>query len=199
MPRKLDDKRRAELLDGVMDIIAARGFLDVQVADMARELHCSALTLYKIAPSKDSLVLLAIGRWADTAFEILEARVEHAATATDRVRTYFQGAAERLRPISLAFVRDVERFESTRVAWRTNVADRFVNRLVELVQDAQEAGEVRPLNLWFLAELLNHIGSITRDERVLRVSGLTREQAFLEVEAIIWDGIRGGQDVSADG
>jgi AcrR family transcriptional regulator len=192
VPRKLDDKRRAELLDGVMTIIAARGFLDVQVADMARELHCSALTLYKIAPSKGSLVLLAIGRWAETTFEILEARVERATTATDRARSYFQGAAECLRPISLPFVRDAERFESTRVAWRINVADRFVNRLVELIQDAQEAGEVRPLNLWFLAELLNHIGSITRDERVLRVSGLTREQAFLEVEGIIWDGIRAG-------
>ena len=53
--------RREELLDGVMAIIAARGFSDVRMTDIARELHCSLASLYKIAPNKDSLVVLAIG------------------------------------------------------------------------------------------------------------------------------------------
>ncbi len=34
-----------------MRIIAERGFSDVQIAELTRELHCSAPTLYKIAPS----------------------------------------------------------------------------------------------------------------------------------------------------
>ena len=190
MPRKLDNTRREELLDGTMGIIAARGFSDVQVADIARELHCSASTLYKIAPSKESLVLLALRRWAEITFEDLDARAEQGTTASDRARNYFRAGAESLRPISLAFVADAQRFESTRLAWKADVADRFVMGFIELIERAQDAGEVRPVNTRFLAELLNHIGFITRDERVLRVSGLTREEAFLEVEGIIWDGIR---------
>ena len=65
MRKRLDDARRDELLDGVMQIIGERGFSQVTVAELARELKCSAATLYKIAPSKDSLVLLAFCRWGD--------------------------------------------------------------------------------------------------------------------------------------
>ena len=61
---------------------------------------------------------------------------------------------------------------------------------VELVQRAEDAGEVRPLNTRFLAEMLNQVGFVTRDERVLSESGLTSEEAVLEVDQIIWDGIR---------
>jgi hypothetical protein len=38
--------------------------------------------------------------------------------------------------------------------------------------------------------MLNQIGFITRDERVLSECGLTSEQAVLAVDTIIWDGIR---------
>ena len=68
MRRRLDDGRREELLDGVMRIIAARGFAGVRTSQMARELHCSETTLYKIAPSKDSLLVLALDRWAPYSF-----------------------------------------------------------------------------------------------------------------------------------
>ena len=54
-----------------MRIIAARGFSEVHVAEIARELRCSVATLYKIAPSKDSLVLLAIARWGELTLAIL--------------------------------------------------------------------------------------------------------------------------------
>ena len=65
MATRLANGRREELLDGVMDIISQRGFSQVRISDIARELRCSAASLYKIAPNKDSLVLLAIGRWAE--------------------------------------------------------------------------------------------------------------------------------------
>ena len=71
MRKRLDEDRRVEVLDGVMRIIAERGFSDVQMAEVARELRCSASTLYKIAPSKESLVLLAIGRWGDVTLDAI--------------------------------------------------------------------------------------------------------------------------------
>ncbi len=63
--KRVAESRRDQLLDGVMDIIAARGFSTVRMTDMAQELHCSLASLYKIAPNKDSLVVLAIGRWGE--------------------------------------------------------------------------------------------------------------------------------------
>jgi AcrR family transcriptional regulator len=190
VPRRLDDDRRNELLDGVMRIIAAHGFSEVQISEMAGELHCSAATLYKIAPSKDSLVLLAMGRWGELTFEDLEARAQKGRTASERARTYFRAGAEKLRPMSLAFFADVERFESTRLAWRTGVVDRYIDRFVELVEEAAEAGEIRAVNTRFLGEVLRQIGFVTRDERVLGVAGLTSEEAVLQVDSLLWEGLR---------
>ncbi|MCX6363660.1 MAG: TetR/AcrR family transcriptional regulator [Actinobacteria bacterium] len=186
----MDDERRNELLDGVMLIIAARGLSEVQISDMARELKCSAATLYKIAASKDSLVLLAIARWGERTFADLEARTAKGETASERARTYFRAGAESLRPMSLAFYADIARFESTQLVWRTTVVDRYIDRFVELVQSAEDSGEIRPVNTRFLGEVLRQIGFVTRDERVLSASGLTSEQAVLEVDALLWDGMR---------
>ena len=172
MPRRLDDERREELLDGVMRIIAARGFSEVQVSEIARELHCSVATLYKIAPSKDSLVLLAIARWGE-----LTLRISRSAPGRARPpRSEHALLPRRSReppPLSLAFYADIERFESTRLAWWTGVVDRYINRFVELVRRAEAAGEIRPVNIRFLAEVLRGIAFVTRNERVLSATGLT--------------------------
>ena len=188
--RRLDDERRSELLDGVMRIIAARGFSQVPISEIAGDLRCSAATLYKIAPSKDSLVLLAIARWGDIAFARLETRAAQAGTTSNRARAYFRAGAEALHPFSLAFFVDIERFESTRLAWRTGVVDRYIDRFVELVREAEEAGEIRQVNIRFLAEVLRQIGFITRDERALSASGITSEEAVFEVDSLLWDGMR---------
>ncbi len=189
MGRRLDEDRRNELLDGVLRIITARGFADVRISDVARELSCSAATLYKIAPSKDSLVLLAIRRWAEVNLGSIEPCADEGTTAADKARCYFKAGADRIRPLSLEFYRDIARFESTRTAWRTTVVDPYINRFVELVQAAEDAGETRQVNIRLLGELLRAIGAVTRDDSVLRASGLTSEEAVLEVDRMIWDGI----------
>jgi len=186
--RRLDNGRREELLDGVMSIIAARGFSEVRTAEVARRLHCSESSLYKIAPSKDSLIVLAIGRWGELTLEALEIRAQRGKTAAERAREYYLGAAERLRPLSLAFRGDVERFESARVAYQA-ITDRFITRFVELLDDAVESGEIKPVNTRFLAEVLRQIARVIRDEHVLRSSGLSTQQAALEVDAFLWDGL----------
>jgi len=190
VPKRLDDERRNELLDGVMRIVTARGFSEVRISEVARELRCSAATLYKIAPSKDSLVLLAIARWGELTFADIEARAANGETASERARAYFRAGARSLHPMSLAFYADIAHFESTRLVWRTTVVDRYIDRFVELVQSAEDAGEIRPVNIRLLGEMLRQIGLVTRDERVLTASGLTSEQAVLEVDALLWDGMR---------
>ena len=156
---------------------------------MARELHCSESTLYKIAPSKDSLIVLAIGRWGDQTLEALEARARQGKTASERARIYFRAAAESLHPLSHAFRSDVERFESARLAYLV-VSDGFVDRFVELIDDAVEAGEIKPRNTRFLGHVLRQMARVIRDERALEASGLNAELAVLEVDSLIWDGLR---------
>ncbi len=65
-----------------------------------------------------------------------------------------------------------------------------MSRFVELLDAAVEAGEVKPNNTRFLAEVFRHISRAIRDEQALRASGLTTEEAALLVDGLIWDGIR---------
>ncbi len=189
MQKRFAGGRREELLDGVMHIIAARGFSDVRIAEMAKELHCSVATLYKIAPNKDSLVVLAIGRWGEQTLEYCEARARKGETASDKARGYWFGAVVRLRTLSHEFRVDMERFESSRMAYRA-ISDRFIDRFAELIDDAIKAGEVNPVNSRFVALVVRQAAIVVRDEEALRECGLTADGALLEFDRMLWDGIR---------
>ena len=119
-------------------------------------------------------------RWKEQTFERLEAKA----------RAYFRAGAEAVRPISMQFFTDCDRFESVGYAWRTHVAGRYADRFVELVESAERAGEARPVNARFLAGLLKSMGFAARDEALLNTSGLSHEEAILEVDAILWEDIQ---------
>jgi AcrR family transcriptional regulator len=187
--KRFDQARREELLDGVMQIFAERGFSKVRTAQIARELHCSEGTLYKIAPSKDSLVVLALSRWGELVLANCEAQALRGATASDRAQRYYRAGTEGIRPLSHAFRRDVEHFESTRRAYR-EISDRFVDRFTALLEEAAKAGEIRPVNARFMAGTLRYIAFAIRDEDLLEAAGLTAGEAHREIEAIIWDGLQ---------
>lgn len=199
LPRKrLADGRREELLDGVMEIISARGYTDVRLSDLAAELCCSTQSLYKIAPSKDSLIHMAIARWGDRTLDNLEDRLTRIPGPADQARDYFQAGAHSLRPLSPKFREDVERFESSRLLWKT-IADRWIDRFVQLLDAAIEAGQIRPINTRFLAHVLQQTGFVTRNEPVLQSAGLTAEHAVLEIDSLIWEGIRPSRASGAGG
>jgi len=188
MATRLTNGRREELLDGVVAIISARGFAGVHVAEIAHDLHCSASTLYKIAPSKDSLVLLALARWEECTFATLEERARQGRTAAERARIYFRSGARSLASLSTEFRVDTARYESTRAAWR-RISDRFIDRFVQLGGAAAAAGEIRPVNQRFLGEMLRKLAASARDEAAVRASGLTAAEAVLEIDEVIWDGL----------
>lgn len=189
MVKRLASGRREELLDGVMDIIAVRGFSDVTVAEIARELHCSVSTLYRIAPGKDSIVALAIRRWADRSFAELDRQIQAFRTPSGQARAYFEAAANTLQPLSATFRYDVQRFETTRVLWSSVVTDPFIVTFVELLNAAAEAGEIRPVNTLFMSETLRQLAWLMRDETILKASGLTAAQAGKQINDMVWVGI----------
>ena len=59
-------------------------------------------------------------------------------------------------------------------------------RFAPLASFSSSRGDRRQL----LAEVLRGISVVTRSERVLSATGLTHEQAVLEVDSLLWDGVR---------
>ena len=199
MPRtRLKNGRKEELLDGVMRIAAARGFAELKMADLARELHCSVATLYKLAPSKIGLVIVALERWGDQLLTEIDARACECSTPSARARTYYREGADGLRELSSAFRRDVEYFEGTRRAYREIISNRFIERFSALLEEAAQAGEIRPVNVRFAVGMFRYIAFAIRDEDLLASAGLTAREALLEVDTMIWDGMTRDADGKAD-
>ncbi len=142
MRRRLVNGRTEELLDGVLRLAAAEGFSGLKVADFARELHCSVATLYKLAPTKFDLICVALERWGRETLLEAEARSLECSDPSPRARTYYRAGAERVRELSPAFRRDVDRFAATRQTWR-KISDGFIDRFSELLQEAADTGEIR--------------------------------------------------------
>ncbi len=198
MPKRFDDDRRLELLDGMVDIIIERGFSEVTVSDMANELHCSVSSLYKIATNKDGLIVLAIARWGDLALEKMEAQSLRGKTAVDRARLYWHAAVELIRLQSHEFRNDVDRFESARLAY-ASISNQFVERFVELVDEAVESDEIEPINSCFVVHIFRQIAFVIRDERILEKCGLDASQALEQMDRIIWNGIKNGKEGNTNG
>ncbi len=190
MPKRLANGRAEELLDGVMRIVAARGFSELKMSDLARELRCSVATLYKLAPSKTDLVILALERWGERLLANIDAQARACSTPSARARTYYREGADGLRELTSTFRRDVEYFEATRRAYREIVSDRFIERFSALLDEAAKAGEIRPINVRFAVGMFRYIAFAVRDEDLLAAAGLTAREALLEVDKMIWDGVR---------
>ena len=140
-----------------MRIIAARGFSEVPIAEFARELHCSAATLYKIAPSKDSLVLLAIARWGELTLASLEVSARKGSTASERARSLLP---RRRREHPSPVPRVLRRHRTLRVDAARLVDGRrgTLHRPVRRAGPACGGGrEIRPVNIRLLAEVLRQI------------------------------------------
>jgi AcrR family transcriptional regulator len=158
------------LLDGLMHIAAAEGFADLKMADLARRLHCSVATLYKLAPAKVDLVSLALERWGKDTLSEAESRSLERSSASERARTYYRAGAERTGALSHEFRRDVERFSATRQTWRA-ISDGFIERFSQLLAEAAQAGEIRTVNATFLVGLFRYIAYAVRDEELLGRAG----------------------------
>ncbi len=198
MRTRLDNDRRLELLDGVMNIIVERGFSDVTISEMANELHCSVSSLYKIASNKDGLVVLAIARWGELSFAEMEARLLKGSSSIERARLYWHGAVDAVRLLSHEFRRDVDRYESARLVY-AGISERFIKRFVELLDEAVESNEIEIINPCFVAHVFRQIAYVVRDERILNECGLDASQALKELDRIIWNGITNGKEGNING
>jgi len=176
------------LLDRVFEIMAAEGLANVKMADLARRLGCSPNTLYKFAPTKESLFALVLKRWLDDALDTARALAEGFDSPAQRARAYYESATAATDRASRQLRMDIAHYTSTELVW-VSASEKFVGQFSQYLTEAAEAGEVRPLNARFTTLLLRQIAAVARDEEVVAECGLTKEEAHREVDLLIWQGI----------
>ena len=177
--------RPAALLDGLIDIVLAEGFVDLQMADFAARLNCSKSTLYAIAPSKEQLLVTIVRTFFRRATARVEEAVDPAAPPIDRIDAYLSAVAAELAPASPAFFADLERFAPAGDIYRQNTQI-AATRVQELVHEA--APGIDATFLGVVARLL--MESIHRGD-ISRATGLDDSAAYRALAQLILAGVTG--------
>jgi AcrR family transcriptional regulator len=131
--------RRAAILDGLIGLFLAGGFLDYSVEDLAERLACSKSTLYAVAPSKEQLITAVVRAFFRAATERVEARLALQTDPVARIGTYLEAIAAELAPASSAFFADLDMFSPAREIYVQNTAI-AAHRVQELVRAAEPPG-----------------------------------------------------------
>lgn len=179
--------RTAALRDATIDIVLTDGFLELQMSDLAARLNCSKSTLYAIAPSKEQLLVSIVRTFFRRATERVEAAVDPADPAVERIGAYLNAVAVELAPASQAFFADLERFAPAGDIYRQNT-EIAATRVQELVLEA--APGIDPTFLGAVARLV--MESIHRGD-VSRATGLDDSAAYRALAELILAGASGGR------
>jgi AcrR family transcriptional regulator len=185
--RSAVSSRTAALLDGMIDIALAQGFVGLQMSDLAARLNCSKSTLYAIAPSKEQLLVSIVRTFFRRATERVECAVDPAASAVDRIDAYLSAVATELAPASPAFFADLERFAPAGDIYRQNTQIAAA-RVQELVLEA--APGIDPTFLGAVARVV--MESIHRGD-ISRATGLDDSAAYRALAELILAGVAGGR------
>jgi AcrR family transcriptional regulator len=181
--------RLEQILDDMLSIIVAEGFSHLTVAVLAERLHCSRTTLYRIAPSKDALVLTVLERLADGSFaEAKGAAAVPGLSQAERISQWIQVVSLWQGKVSTACWLDVSRWQpSAELFARKN--DRALGYLGTFIEEGIRTGEFRPANARFAAEMLSRGSLATRDPIVLKATGLTSGEAVAQLGVLILKGL----------
>ena len=88
--------RRKRVIDAAMELAADGGYEAVQMRDVAERADVALGTLYRYFPSKDQLLVAALGEWASTLERRLKQKPPPGATPADRVIDVLRRASRAL-------------------------------------------------------------------------------------------------------
>ena len=162
----------------------AEGFAQFTLDDLAERLRCSKTTLYALASSKQELVVEVVKHYFRSAVDAVEARVAATPERGMRVSAYLDSVAERLAPLSRAFVQDVAAFAPAEEVYRRNTAA-AADRIRELIADGIEAGAFRPVDAAFVAEIVAATMVGIQSGQMSRRLGMSDSDAYAELAALV--------------
>ncbi len=179
---------REALLDELVAVFLAEGFVHLGVADLAARLRCSRSTLYAVAPSKEQLVLASVRHFFRRATERIEPVVLAEPDPGRRLGAYLAAVARELEPAGPAFRADLAAHPPAEEVYRANTA-RAARRVQELVDDGVRAGRMRPVDARFVgaavAEVMTGIQRGVLSER----TGLGDAEAYAALADLVTRGV----------
>jgi len=180
--------RQLEIFDQLQDLVLAKGFRDLTIADFVDWLHCSRRTLYGLAPSREELLLIVIDRLLDQMSADAEAAARRCDDPGEAVATYLTKGVTTLRGVTCVFMDDLESYGPTKQLYDRHVAS-ALDTLGKLVEDGMSRGAFRQYHPPLVAEILDAAVDRIRRPDVLARAGVSLSQALLELSELMRCGL----------
>jgi AcrR family transcriptional regulator len=175
--------RHREVLDQLESVILEDGFASITVAQLAAAVGCSRRTLYEIAPSKDTLVLIVLDRFLHRVGRTARHAIDESDCIAEQLRTYFNGAIE-LQRLTAAFANDLSDDPAAR-----RLLDRHFRYVMavleELIEQGIERGQFRPVPAGVAAGVLAGSGLYFSQPQILNDVSLSRDEASAEIADLV--------------
>lgn len=178
--------RRTEILDGLIDLFLAEGFLGMSLEQLAGRLRCSKTTLYTVASSKEQLVTAVVRAFFRRSTDEVEERLAQEEGATERIGVYLEAIATALTPASPQFYADVNEFLPTREIYlhNTSVAAQRVQQLV-----TEAAGPEGAIDAEFIGAVAGSVMSSIQSGQLTKNTSMNDATAYRLLAELIVAGV----------
>lgn len=177
--------RGEELLDRLIELFLAEGFLAFGMGDLAARLRCSRSTLYLVASSKEQIIVTAVRRYFRRAAERIEERVEAEAHTGRRLQVYLAAVSDELAPASARFHADIAEFGPARELYEDNTRH-AAQRVQDIVAAAVDAGTLRPVNARFVGAAVAEVMTAIQAGRIEAAAGLSDAEAYRALSDMVY-------------
>ena len=187
--------RRAEILDGLVEIFLAEGFLAFSLDDLAARLQCSKSTLYGVAPSKEQVTTAVVRTFFREATARVDERAEAVRDPVARIGAYLHAISEELTPASSWFFADVNAFAPAREIYARNTSI-AAGRVQQMVTAAAEARSTvaSTINAAFLGAVTGSVMESIQRGALEAETGLKDATAYQLLADLIVAGVTGGHE-----
>jgi AcrR family transcriptional regulator len=179
------ETRGDELLEQLIELYLAEGFLAFGMGDLAARLRCSRTTLYLVASSKEQIIVTAVRRYFRRAAERIEERVEAEPDSGRRLQVYLAAVSDELAPASAQFHADIADYRPAHELYQENTR-RAAQRVQDIVAAAVTAGTVRPVNARFVGAAVAEVMTAIQAGRIEAAAGLTDAEAYRALSDMVY-------------
>lgn len=166
-------ERVTEILDGLEALVLAEGFRKLTLNDIARRLSVSYATLYKIAPSKEELLLLITQRWYERVLDETLVRLAEDRDPLRRLRIWIDAGIDIAATPCPEFWDDARALKS--VASYVDEVDRgWKKQIEEFIRQGIESGQFRSINTSVVAVVMDAVSEYSKDPEVQKSLGGVR-------------------------
>ena len=169
-------------------LIKAEGISRLSVAEIAQRLRCSRRRLYKLATTKEGLLVAVAEAMFAEALQNGDSAAAAQDSAPERVLAFLRAGSEMAATVREPFLEDVNELPVARAAFDRYQIARAAG-LRALIEEGVRNGEFAPCNGQLIAEVALGAALRLRRPQFLHAVGMTVQQAFDEAFGLIVNGM----------